>query len=163
MSKADSTDIGLAFNDYSVYTSNPPKLILNNISGYVKRGGITAIMGPSASGKSVLLQTLSGRLQDLSISGDVYMDGTKVNPKSRTNPVAYVPQEDSLIGELTAREVTAITAALKRKEKFGVIQTDVNTLLEKLGLGHVADGIIGTLIFVCTIPLYYIAQTRALE
>lgn len=63
------------------------------------------LIGPSASGKSVLMQTLSARIQVLRISGTVFMDGKKVNPKSRSNPIAYVPQEDSLQGEFTAREV----------------------------------------------------------
>lgn len=62
-------------------------------------------MGPSASGKSVLLQSLSGRIRDLTISGEVIMNGKIVDPKHIDNPVAYVPQDDSLIGELTAREV----------------------------------------------------------
>jgi hypothetical protein len=88
-------------------------------------------------------------------------------------------KEDSLIGELTAREVTTITAALKRGDSLESISKDgkyymmlknmnftyavciyeayvtptlyihiVTSLLDKLGLSHVADGIIGTLIFV---------------
>ena len=55
-------------------------------------------MGASAAGKSLLLQTLSGRVQDLAISGTVKMNNKIVNPKRLDNPVAYVPQEDSLIG-----------------------------------------------------------------
>jgi ABC-type multidrug transport system ATPase subunit len=85
-------DAGLSFKDLTVVSSNPHKVILNKVSGYVQKGGITAVMGPSASGKSVLLQTLSGRIQDLVISGDVFINGRKVNPKSTHNPIAYVPQ-----------------------------------------------------------------------
>lgn len=62
--------------------------------------------------------------------------------------VAYVPQGDSLIGELTAREVVTNTALLKRNEPREKIDADVEELLRKLGIDHVADGIIGTLIFV---------------
>jgi len=105
-------------------------------------------MGASASGKSALLQVLSGRIQDLTITGDCFVDGKKINPKRLDNPIAYVPQEDSVIGELTAREVTMHTAVLKRKDTTEILENDVQNMLEILGLSKVADGIIGTLIFV---------------
>ena len=105
-------------------------------------------MGASASGKSVLLQALSGRIQDMSVDGKVWMDGKLVNAKSPNNPIALVPQGDSVIGDLTAREVTTQTALFKRNEPREQIDQDVSELLEKLGLTKVADGIIGTLIFV---------------
>ena len=75
------------------------------------------------------------------------MDGESVNPKAVTNPVSYVPQSDTLNGELTARETTTNMAKLKRNEPITKIEGDVSDLLEKMGLSHVADGIIGTLIF----------------
>lgn len=108
-------------------------------------------MGASASGKSVLLQTLSGRIQDLHIDGKVFMDGREVNPRDVMNPIAFVPQGDSVIGDLTAREVTTQTALFKRNEDREKIDRDVAELLDRLGLTHVADGIIGTLIFVSVI------------
>jgi ABC-type multidrug transport system ATPase subunit len=104
-------------------------------------------MGPSASGKSILLQALSGRLQDMHISGNVSMNLKIVDCKATGNPIAYVPQGDSLQGELTTREVTLNTAILKRNEPADVLQHEVNTLMESLGLSHVCDGIIGTALF----------------
>ena len=35
--------------------------LLDQVTAYVKKGGITAILGASGSGKSVLLQAVSGR------------------------------------------------------------------------------------------------------
>jgi ABC-type multidrug transport system ATPase subunit len=106
-------------------------------------------MGPSASGKSVLLKALSGRIQDLPISGELSMLGKQRDPKHQGNPIAFVPQEDrSLLGELTAREVTLNTAIFKRNEPLPALKADVSTLLHNLGLAKVADGIVGTLIFV---------------
>jgi ABC-type multidrug transport system ATPase subunit len=105
-------------------------------------------MGPSASGKSLLLQTISGRVQEMHIEGKVFMDGRVVDPRHVDNPIAFVPQGDSVIGDLTAREVTTQTAIFKRNEDRAKIDQDVDELLGRLGLSHVADGIIGTLIFV---------------
>jgi ABC-type multidrug transport system ATPase subunit len=59
-----------------------------------------------------------------------------------------VPQGDSVIGDLTAREVTTQTALLKRNDDREKIDKDVDELLGRLGLRPVADNIIGTLIFV---------------
>lgn len=139
---------GIAFRDLCVWSSSPNKVLLDGVTGFAPKGGITAILGPSAAGKSVLLQAISGRIQDLHISGEVTMNGAVVNPRSRSNPIAYVPQDDSLIGEFTAREVTRLTAVLKKSEEDAAsIDAEVEALLQKLGLAHVADGIIGTLIF----------------
>eukprot|EP01031_Cornospumella_fuschlensis_P027142 gene27142-32787_t len=141
----DHQDIALGFRHLTVKTDS--KVLLNDISGYVRKGCITAVMGPSASGKSLLMQSLSGRVQDLTITGEVTINGAIANPKAIDNPIAYVPQEDSLIGELTAREMTRNTALLKRNESADKLEKDVQNLLEKLGLSSVADGIIGTLLF----------------
>ena len=111
------------------------------------------VMGASASGKSLLLQSLSGRVQDLNISGTCFINGKEVNPKRLDNPIAYVPQDDSVIGELTAREVAMDSAALKRDQPRSQLAKDVDTLLDSLGLSKVADGIIGTLIFVSIINI----------
>ena len=111
-------------------------------------------MGASASGKSLLLQSLSGRIQDLNITGTCFINGREVNPKRLDNPIAYVPQGDSAIGELSPREVAMNTAVLKRNEPRDQLEKDVNVLLDSLGLSNVADQIIGTLIFVIKTTSY---------
>jgi len=138
-------NLALAWKDLTVSSEGQP--IIKNLNGYIRQNCITAVLGASAAGKSVLLQSVAGHMQDVDINGQVFMDGHQVNPKARGNPVAYVPQDDSVIGDLTAREVTRDTALLKRNETRDVIDREVQELLENLGLGHVADGIIGTLIF----------------
>lgn len=75
------------------------------------------------------------------------MDGKIVDPKDLSNPISYVPQFGTLNGELTARETTTNMALLKRNMPLQKIQEDVSDLLEKMGLSHVCDGIIGTVIF----------------
>lgn len=56
--------IKLGFNNLSVVSSG--RFLLNSVTGYIPQHGITAVIGPSASGKSVLLRTLSGRLGEIS-------------------------------------------------------------------------------------------------
>lgn len=76
--------IGLGFDNLCV--GNDDVKILNNVSGYVIKGGVTAVLGPSAAGKSFLLQTLSGRITEFPIKGTVFMNGQVVDPSSRSNP-----------------------------------------------------------------------------
>jgi ABC-type multidrug transport system ATPase subunit len=56
----------------------PKKIILNNVSGYFKSGQITAVMGPSGSGKSSLLGCISGQ-KKTGLSGSITIStGSKV-------------------------------------------------------------------------------------
>jgi energy-coupling factor transporter ATP-binding protein EcfA2 len=64
--------VALGFKDYSVTLENPVKPLVYNVSGYVTKGGVTAILGASGSGKSVLLQSLAARIVDLPITGGIH-------------------------------------------------------------------------------------------
>ena len=145
LSLAKEDVLALQFQDLTV-TSRDNRRLLSEVSGWVKRGGITAVLGASAAGKSLLLQSLSGRVQDLQIDGRVLLDGGLVNPKHTGNPVVYVPQEDILVGEMTPREMTLTTARLTRNESVDTLIADTDRLLDRLMLSDVADNVIGTLL-----------------
>ena len=130
----------LAFSFQNLNVSNSSKTLLRNISGYVKNNSITAVVGPSGSGKSLLL---AGHRKSLNIDGKVFMSGREVDPKSSSNPTAYVPQDNYLIGELTPREMTSDTARLRRDENEKALDRDIWMLLAKLGLDSVYDSPIG--------------------
>ena len=102
------------------------------------------MLGASASGKSLLMQALSGRVQNLSITGEILMNGVEANPADARNEVGYVPQDDSLIGELSAKEMLRNTALMKRNKSREKIEKDVSNLLNSFGLNEVADNTIGT-------------------
>ena len=138
-----NVDIVASFRDIGISSISPTKQIISNVSGYVIRGGITAILGPTASGKSLLMGALSGRVHNLQISGDFFIDGRKVDCRNISNPISYVSQEDMLIGHLTARETLYNSAAMKRDKALKDIVEDVKQLLQILGLTKVADDYIG--------------------
>eukprot|EP01041_Mallomonas_annulata_P019674 gene19674-39111_t len=137
-------EVALSFKHIGIATINPPDPILSNVSGYVSKGGITAIMGASASGKSLLMKALAGQVQNLSITGELLMEGVDVDPRDIGNAVGYVPQEDMLIGELSAREMLRNAALMKRNKNADLIEADVTRLLTAFGLDKVADNPIGT-------------------
>lgn len=137
-------DIAASFKNIGISSTHPAKQILSNVSGYIVKGGITAILGPSAAGKSLFMRVLSGRVHDLKVTGDFHIDGNRVDYRDISNSISFVPQEDVLIGELTPRETLYNSAAMKRAKSTSELNEDVSHLLEVLGLTEVADNTIGT-------------------
>ena len=69
------------------------RVILNNITGSVSPGRLCAIIGASGAGKTSLLNILAGRLQGASsssISGDIFLNGEKVDPRNLGGDIADV-------------------------------------------------------------------------
>ncbi|XXG83565.1 hypothetical protein AAC387_Pa10g1292 [Persea americana] len=99
-----------------------------------------AIMGPSGFGKSTILDSLAGRL-----AGNVIMTGNiLLNGKKRRldyGVVAYVTQENVLLGTLTVRKTVTYSAQLRlptsmRKHQ---IREAVESTLVEMGLQDCAD------------------------
>lgn len=139
-----SEDAAISFRGIGISSSYPPNQILRNISGYVVRGGITAILGPTASGKSLLMRSLSGRVHNLKVTGDLFIEGVRVDHRDLTNPISFVSQDDNLIGDLTPRESLFNSAAMKRNKPTRSIEKDVERMMKVLGIADVADNIVGT-------------------
>uniref|UniRef100_A0A1I8G170 Broad substrate specificity ATP-binding cassette transporter ABCG2 n=1 Tax=Macrostomum lignano TaxID=282301 RepID=A0A1I8G170_9PLAT len=120
------------------------KVVLNGISG-IMHPGLNAIMGPTGSGKSSLLDVLAGRKDPQFLRGEVLVDGAE-QPDNFKCMSGYVVQDDIVMGTLTVRENLSFSAALRlpgntsahvRKEK-------VDNVIQELGLSKVADSKIGT-------------------
>jgi len=66
----------LAWSNLVVKGKGFEKEIIKNISGYVPRGSLMAIMGSSGAGKSTLMNVLAGRnLGNLTVTGDISVNG----------------------------------------------------------------------------------------
>jgi ABC-type multidrug transport system ATPase subunit len=122
--------------------------ILTDCWGSVPAGQVCAIMGPSGAGKSSLLNVLAGRSSSaagISISGNVMVGGTKVNPVSFRKNIAYVMQDDALVETATPREALAFSAKLRLPPGFTHEQINqrVDELLSELGIQDCADTMIG--------------------
>eukprot|EP00752_Nemacystus_decipiens_P016241 g14521.t1 len=138
--------IMLGFQNLSISSVDPPEHIVANVSGYVVKGGITAVLGPSSSGKSVLMKVLTGRLPTLSCAGEITYLGKTINPHSQANGFGFVPQEDSLIGDLTVRETFEIAARLRNVGTLEETREAAEEVIQGLGLGKVGDNVIGTVL-----------------
>ncbi|KAM5583255.1 ABC transporter G family member 31-like [Rosa sericea] len=85
--------------------------ILNNVSGVIKPGRMTLLLGPPSSGKSTLLTTLAGKLDSsLKKSGSITYNGHKLDEFCVQRTAAYISQTDNHIAELTVRETLDFAA-----------------------------------------------------
>jgi len=123
------------------------KIILQDSNGYAAPGSMMAIMGPSGSGKSSLLDSLAGRIilgKDTQLSGKILVNGKPRDSKFK-RLAAYVMQDDTLQGALTVRENLRFSANLRLPSNYSHAEKmqKVEEIIDFLGLRKVADTPIG--------------------
>jgi len=131
---------------YTVGSKKKPYTILNNVSGIFKPSRMTALMGPSGSGKTTLLDVVAGRKNSGKISGDIKFGGQKPSKSTLRNAVGYVEQFDTLVGELTVRDMLMYTAALRLPTTMTTAEkkTRVDEVIATLGLAVCEHTVIGS-------------------
>lgn len=126
------------------------KKILRNLSGRACSGELIAILGPTGSGKTSLLNCLAARVPDGGSSmnmlkGSFYVNGAIRNEESFRGISAYVLQDDDLYAHMTVFETLMLSASfylplsMPESEKTNL----VNKLIAELGLAKAASTIIG--------------------
>lgn len=88
--------------------------IIDNVSGVIRPGVFTILLGPPGSGKSTFLQTLSGhnrREKSLKTQAqELTYNGKQMHEFYVERSAAYVSQNDLHYGELTVRETLEFSA-----------------------------------------------------
>ncbi|KAK8678823.1 hypothetical protein V6N13_144304 [Hibiscus sabdariffa] len=125
--------------DMGILSSRKKKLtILKYVSGIIKPGRMTLLLGPPSSGKTTFLLALAGKLDSaLKFSGTVTYNGHNMNEFVPQRTAAYISQHDLHLGEMTVRETLAFSARcqgvgtqydmlaeLSRREKEANIKPD---------------------------------------
>jgi ABC-type multidrug transport system ATPase subunit len=157
-----------SFYDYFSFFS----VLLSRFSFQANPGEICAVMGPSGSGKSSLLNVLAGRstsIGDVHVEGmvihfscsfmvaefilllrclrffQIKVGGISVNPVSYRKNIAYVMQDDFLMPTATPREAFGFSARLRLPSFWTEekIKIKVESLLQALGIQDCADTIVG--------------------
>eukprot|EP00750_Incisomonas_marina_P033810 INCI9964.2.p1 GENE.INCI9964.2~~INCI9964.2.p1 ORF type:complete len:1921 (-),score=289.02 INCI9964.2:865-6627(-) len=92
------------------------KVLLQGLSGQIRHGELTAVMGPTGSGKTLFLQALAGKVprQSLSVGGTLTVNGcmvpAEVGLSMLSGQTGYVPKEDTMMRTLTVKENLVFSA-----------------------------------------------------
>lgn len=119
--------------------------LLNDVTGYVKPGTLTALMGESGAGKTTLLNVLARRVDTGVVSGSTSVNGYPLR-ESFQRRTGYVQQQDVHIAESTVREALQFSALLRQtsdvpvEEKYDYVER----VIEMLEMEDYAEAVIGT-------------------
>ncbi len=114
------------------------RIIYDNVSLQIRRGQITAIMGPSGTGKTTLLRLIGGQLSP--DSGEVMLDGKNIASMSRNELFAararmgMLFQSGALFTDMSVYENVAFPIRAHTKLPENLIAEIVGLKLESVGL-----------------------------
>ncbi len=115
-------------------TPPKPRVLTNNVSISADPETLIGIMGPSGAGKTVLLNLMSGHLKPQ--KGRVMVGNFNVHESFGLikDIIGYVPQDDTLIPELTVRQSLHFCLRLRYPDmRPDVRDTLIKEVLEKMG------------------------------
>lgn len=114
------------------------RVIYENVNLKIRRGQITAIMGPSGTGKTTLLRLIGGQL--LPDSGEILLDGQNIASMSRSDLFAararmgMLFQSGALFTDMTVYENVAFPIRAHTQLPEHLIAEIVALKLESVGL-----------------------------
>ncbi len=112
---------------------------LRDICLHVRRGEYFVLLGPTGSGKTLLLECLCG-LNRVD-SGRIWIGGQDVTRwEPRRRGVGYLPQDYALFPQKTVRQNVAFGLYRHQHGRAGAdVESQTAGLMEQLGLSHLAD------------------------
>lgn len=99
---------------YDIHIKGEERRLLDHVSGYVKPGILTALMGTSGAGKITLLDILAQRTRIGVVGGQIYANGAALQSSdSFQRRTGYVQQQDLHLETATVREPLLFSASLR--------------------------------------------------
>ncbi|ORZ27232.1 ABC-2 type transporter-domain-containing protein [Lobosporangium transversale] len=134
--------------DYVVPNRADPsgkKQLLCNITGYVKPGTMTALMGSSGAGKTTLLDVLAQRKTIGTVTGHIEVDGQPLR-RDFQRTTGYCEQLNVHVPESTVREALRFSAYLRQQAEVSKADKEayVEKILQILEMEDIADAMIGS-------------------
>ncbi|KAI0898949.1 ATP-binding cassette transporter [Annulohypoxylon nitens] len=128
-----------------VQVGGETRRLLNNVSGWLEPGTMTALMGMSGAGKTTLLDTLSQRTSIGAVTGGLYLDSDPL-PQSMNRRSGFVQQQDVHLSTSTVREALRLTARLRQPSSIPITEKYEygETVISILEMEDAADALIGT-------------------
>lgn len=115
--------------------SHDTKIILQEINLTVARDDIVALIGPSGTGKTTLIECING-LQKIT-SGNITLNGTPVTPRQQT--ISWIPQQYGLLPWATVYDNVLMGVTIKKIPVTDLLKQQVSDLLQSLGLSELVN------------------------
>ncbi|EGX97037.1 ABC multidrug transporter, putative [Cordyceps militaris CM01] len=129
---------------YDIPYKGGERRLLDHVSGWVKPGTLTALMGVSGAGKTTLLDVLAQRTTMGVITGDMLVSGTPLDASFQRN-TGYVQQQDLHLETATVRESLRFSAMLRqpktvsKEEKYAFVEE----VIKMLNMEEFANAVVG--------------------
>ncbi|TPX35213.1 hypothetical protein SmJEL517_g02343 [Synchytrium microbalum] len=135
--------LSLRFDFKNVTLVRNGRPILTQVSGHIMPGKLTAILGPSGAGKTTFLNVLMGKIPKT--SGELLINGSQAQIHQFSRLVGFVPQDDTMIPELTVRENILHSARIRLPRSWSSREVEeyVDLVIEILGLTQESNSVIG--------------------
>ncbi|KAF8965800.1 ABC-2 type transporter-domain-containing protein [Flammula alnicola] len=132
--------------NYVVHVSGEQRLLLDDVSGFVAPGKLTALMGESGAGKTTLLNVLAERAGTGVVTGDRFFNGQAL-PIDFQAQTGYCQQMDTHVALTTVREALIFSARLRQPASVPTSEKDAyaETCLKMCGLEAFGDAMVGSL------------------
>ncbi|CAK9011749.1 ABC transporter G family member 31 (ABC transporter ABCG.31) (AtABCG31) (Pleiotropic drug resistance protein 3) (AtPDR3), partial [Durusdinium trenchii] len=124
-------------------------MVVNNVSGVLRPGSSTLLLGPPACGKSTLLKIVAGRLKHhVSTAayweGEVSYNGLPASQFEATKVASYVAQVDNHLPLVTVENTFKYARTVVDSDQEHV-RDDIEAVMEDLGLSNAAKTVVGGL------------------
>lgn len=141
---AEHKPASLQFKNVS-YNLNA-KQILSGVQGIALPGQLMAIMGASGAGKTTFLDILARKNKRGVVSGNLYVNGEKVDDNEYRSVIGFVDQDDTMLPTLTVHETIMTSALLRlpRDMNISVKEQRVYEVEKQLGILSIKDQLIGS-------------------
>ena len=132
--------------NYDIPVKEGTRRLLDDVSGWVKPGTLTALMGVSGAGKTTLLDVLAQRVSIGVVTGDILVNGQPLLPNFPRR-TGYVQQQDLHLDTTTVREALRFSAMLRqpysvpKQEKYEYVES----VIKVLGMDDFAEAVVGSL------------------
>ena len=129
---------------YDIKIKGEPRRLLDNVSGWVKPGTLTALMGVSGAGKTTLLDVLAQRVSMGVITGDMLVSGKPLD-ESFQRKTGYVQQQDLHLETTTVREALRFSAMLRQPKSVSKAEkyAFVEDVIKMLNMGDFSEAVVG--------------------
>ncbi|XXQ38737.1 ABC transporter domain-containing protein [Plasmodiophora brassicae] len=119
------------------------KVVLGGVTGGIRAGHMTAIMGGSGAGKTTFMNVLMGKVQRT--GGALRINDEVDEIHNYRNLIGFVPQDDTMLRVLTVREAVLHSARMRLPSSWPAskVAAHVDNLLRALNLSSVAHTRIG--------------------